>query len=147
MNTVKRFNIRVYGIVTNVNGDVLISDECRNGYSFTKFPGGGLENGEGLVDCLQRELREELEIDALIGSLFYVNDFYQASAFRSSDQLISFYYRVDHYSGTITTTDHAVPVLEEGEQFRWVPPQQLSAEMMTFPIDQLVAEQLSKLSE
>ena len=51
----KSFNIRVYGILLNDRNEVLVSDECRNGYSFTKFPGGGLEFGEGLVDGLKRE--------------------------------------------------------------------------------------------
>lgn len=142
MSTEKRFNLRVYGIIKNSAGQVLISDECRNGNSFTKFPGGGLEFGEGLTDCLKRELKEELSIEAVIGDLFYVNDFYQQSAFRKSDQLISFYYEVSEYSGSISTSDHAVPVTEEGEKFRWVSVDELNAEMMTFPIDKVVVEKL-----
>lgn len=138
MSTEKRFNLRVYGIVRNTEGEVLISDECRNGNSFTKFPGGGLEAGEGLAECLKRELMEELNIDATIGKLFYVNDFYQESAFRKSDQLISFYYEVNDYSGEISATNHAVPVTEETEKFRWVAVDELSSEMMTFPIDKIV---------
>jgi 8-oxo-dGTP diphosphatase len=141
----KRFNLRVYGIIKNSAGEVLISDECRNGHSFTKFPGGGLENGEGLVDCLKRELKEEMDIDATIGKLFFVNDFYQASAFRKSDQLISFYFEVDEYSGTIPATNHDVPVTEEVERFRWISIEELSPEMMTFPIDKIVSEKLLRV--
>ena len=142
MSEVKRYNLRVYGIIRNLDGEVLISDECRNGHSFTKFPGGGLEFGEGLVDCLKRELSEELSIEATIGELIYVNDFYQQSAFRKSDQLISFYYEVSDYSGEIFVTSHAIPVTEEGEKFRWVSIDELSPEMMTFPIDKIVVEKL-----
>lgn len=142
MSEVNRYNPRVYGIIRNLNGEVLISDECRNGHSFTKFPGGGLEFGEGLMDCLKRELSEELTIEATIGEFIYVNDFYQQSAFRKSDQLISFYYEIIEYSGEILATNHAVPVTEEGEKFRWVTIDELSPEMMTFPIDKLVVQKL-----
>ncbi|MDB0037748.1 NUDIX domain-containing protein [bacterium] len=140
--TPNRFNLRIYGIITNSNGDVLISDERRNGVSFTKFPGGGLEFGEGLADGLKRELNEELGIDAEIGEPFYVNDFFQESAFRSSDQLISFYYRVSKYSKEIPITNHTFPLSEDGEKFRWVSITDLNVEMMTFPIDKIVVERL-----
>ncbi|EPB65599.1 putative protein RfaE, domain II, partial [Ancylostoma ceylanicum] len=88
-----RFNIRVYGILINEHNEVLISDEHRWGMSFTKFPGGGLEWGEGLKDCLIREFREELSINIEIGELFYCTDFFVESAFKKTDQLISIYYK------------------------------------------------------
>ncbi len=145
MSAINRYNLRVYGIIINAKGDVLVSDERRNGVSFTKFPGGGLEMGEGLADCLQRELKEELGIEAEIGALFYVNDFFQLSAFRDTDQLISFYYSVHAYQGEISTSDHAVPLTDEGEKFRWVPMKKLKPEMMTYPIDKVVAQQLAEI--
>lgn len=139
----KRFNIRVYGLLVNDKNQVLVSDERRGGNSFTKLPGGGLEFGEGTRDCLIRELSEELNITAEIGDLFYVNDFYQQSAFRADDQLISFYYRVLQWSPEIeSSTDHPIPMIDEGECFRWVPIDQLTQEMFTFPIDKVVAENL-----
>ena len=39
----KRFNIRVYGILINDRNELLVSDELIKGLQFTKFPGGGLE--------------------------------------------------------------------------------------------------------
>ena len=69
MSNPTNYNLRVYAIIMNSKGEILISDECRNGYSFTKLPGGGLQLGEGLSDCLKRELKEELNIDAEIGEL------------------------------------------------------------------------------
>ena len=53
MNTT---NIRVYGIIINDENQVLLSDELRFGNAFTKFPGGGLEWGEGTKDCLKLSL-------------------------------------------------------------------------------------------
>lgn len=145
MSTPTNYNLRVYAIIMNSKGEFLISDECRNGYSFTKFPGGGLELGEGLSDCLKRELKEELNIDAEIGELFYVNDFFQKSAFRDTDQLISFYFSVYDYSGKIEVSNHTVPLTEEGEKLRWVPMDQLSESMMTFPIDKVVVRTLLEI--
>ena len=49
------FNIRVYGVLVNENRQVLVSDELIRGKYYTKFPGGGLEYGEGTRDCLRRE--------------------------------------------------------------------------------------------
>jgi 8-oxo-dGTP diphosphatase len=34
---------------------------------FWEFPGGKCESGEMLADCLARELREELAVEALVG--------------------------------------------------------------------------------
>jgi len=143
MNTT---NIRVYAIIINDKNQVLLSDELRFGKAFTKFPGGGLEWGEGTKDCLQRELKEELNLDAEIGPLFYVNDFAQLSAFRKNDQLFSFYYFVDQIDfESIKITNHKFPLTEEGEKNRWVDLKDLSSDSVTFPIDKIVAEKLSSL--
>ena len=48
------FNIRVYGILINEQHQLLVSDEYIRGNYYTKFPGGGLEFGEGTRDCLVR---------------------------------------------------------------------------------------------
>src|SRR5574338_991963 len=86
------FNIRVYGILINENKQILVSDEYIRGNFFTKFPGGGMEFGEGTRDCLRRELREELGIESEIGDHIYTTDYFQMSAFRPTDQIISIYY-------------------------------------------------------
>ena len=142
--TPNRFNLRVYAIIRNENGDVLLSDERRGGIPFTKFPGGGLEFGEGTKECLKREIQEELGLASEIGNLFYVNDFYQQSAYRKTDQLISFYYEVDLInSRAILVSNHDVPLKEEGEKFRWVAISDLSQDEVTFPVDKKVVELLT----
>lgn len=139
-----RYNIRVYGILINDRGEVLVSDERRNGISFTKFPGGGLEWGEGLHEALIRELQEELGVACSVGALLYVNEFFQQSAFREEDQLISFYFEAfPHTWDAVPATEHIWPLMEEGELFRWVSLSVLDASSFTFPIDKRVAALLA----
>lgn len=142
----KSFNIRVYGILINDRNEILVSDECRNGYSFTKFPGGGLEFGEGLTDCLIREFEEELGITVEIGDLFYVNDFYQVSAFNENHQILSFYYFVSYPNWkSLMVQETHISLLEESERQRWIALNELSADNFTFPIDKIVAGKLANL--
>src|ERR1700733_4647942 len=86
------FNIRVYGILCNDQKQVLVKDELIRGNRFTKFPGGGLEFGEGTRDCLKREFKEEMDLEVLVGDHIYTTDFFQMSAFNPEHQIISIYY-------------------------------------------------------
>ncbi len=86
------FSIRVYGILINEQKQVLVSDEFIRGMYITKFPGGGLEFGEGTRDCLKREFMEEMQLNVEIGEHIYTTDFYQMSAFNADYQIVSIYY-------------------------------------------------------
>jgi 8-oxo-dGTP diphosphatase len=139
----KSFNLRVYGLLINDKNEILVSDERRNGVSFTKFPGGGLEFGEGLAEGLKREFQEEIGIDIEVEELFYVNDFLQVSAFNENHQLISFYYFVHFNETSILGNEiYTIPFPEDGEKQRWISISELDFGLFTFPIDQLVAEKL-----
>lgn len=135
------FNIRVYGIVINEKNEVLVSDEFRNGTSFTKFPGGGLEFGEGTKDALKREFLEEFNLQIEVENIFYINDFLQISAFNPDAQLISIYYYVSFQYGQLTLLNQkTIPLTEEGEQLRWIKISKLTENNFTFPIDKKVAK-------
>lgn len=138
----KRFNIRVYGIWVNERDEVLLSDEQYSNRSFTKFPGGGLEFGEGLTDCLKREFLEELNMEIEVGELFYLTDFFQQSAFSENDQIVSVYYRI---SGNLTLADYLISQPIGTQRIHWKKRTELSRTDVTFPIDQLVCEKLRLL--
>ncbi len=70
------FNVRVYGLLIDSQSRVLISDEEEYGIRFSKFPGGGLEHGEGLIDGLKREFMEECDAAIDVLEHFYTTDFY-----------------------------------------------------------------------
>ncbi len=144
----KRFNLRAYAIILNDRNEILLSDELRFGKAFTKFPGGGLEWGEGTADTVKREIKEEMGLDAEVGELFYVNPFFQQSAFGKDDQLMSFYYCIEAINyEEIPVTKHPVQLKEEGEKFRWISLSKLTVEMLTFPIDKIVVEKLKGLQQ
>ena len=83
------FNIRVYGILINEMKQVLVSDELIRGSYITKFPGGGLESGEGTRDCLKREFLEEMDLKVEVGDHLIYHRFLSAICFqsRTSDHL------------------------------------------------------------
>lgn len=141
---ISSFNIRVYGLLIH-NGAVLITHENRAGMLMYKFPGGGLEKGEGLADALVREFQEELDIMVDVLEHFYVNEFLQVSQFRSSDQLMSHYYFVETQAPQQIPVQQIDESINPGEQsFEWVPLERLNSENFTFPIDKLVAQKLSQ---
>ena len=139
------FNARVYGLLINDQNEILITDEQEFGMRFTKFPGGGLELGEGLIDGLKREFVEECNVEIEVISHFYTTDFYIKSAFNES-QMISVYYMVKN----ITPLNLAFKTIAfdfdgEGDvlqSFRWVNMADIHSEDVTFPIDQHVVKLL-----
>ncbi|HYV91457.1 MAG TPA: NUDIX domain-containing protein [Chitinophagales bacterium] len=137
------FTIRVYGILMDKEKGILITDEFENGKRFSKFPGGGLELGEGIRDCLLREWKEELGQTIEIIEHFYTTDFLQISAFNPEQQVISIYFLVKalneaHVKISDVPFDFAEGV-EGAQSFRWVAMKNFSEEVMTFPIDKMVA--------
>jgi ADP-ribose pyrophosphatase YjhB (NUDIX family) len=140
-----RFNLRVYALIINEFDEILLSDECRFGQFFSKFPGGGVEANEGIQAALHRELKEELNLEVPHAEFFYVNDFHQASAFDNSS-LVAFYYLIQLPKSTLLLNEnYTIPFSEETEKQRWVPLNILHKEHLTFPIDRLVLEKLLKL--
>ena len=143
----KRFNVRVYGLMVNEYGEVLVADEqFKSGIRATKFPGGGLELGEGTREGLQREFMEETGIDVVIEDHFYTTDYFQPSFYDDHSQLISIYYVVSSSQWrnipiAAKPFDFEVPLGQEAESFRWVTlPQLLEEPMLNLPVDKIVVK-------
>ncbi len=146
------FNVRVYGILVNEQGEVLISDERTENVSFTKFPGGGLEYGEGLLDALKREYMEETGLEVEVLKHIYTTDFWEKSSFNDS-QIISIYYQVNPINKVelnIKTkkfdfTEKSV----EGklQSFRLIPLDKLKSEDLTFKTDQVAWVEFLKTTD
>ena len=141
------FNVRVYGLLINHRGEVLVSDEQEYGFRFSKFPGGGLEFGEGLIDGLKREFMEECNAEIDVISHFYTTDFFEKSSFNDS-QVISVYYLVSEKAPLVLPfKDKIFDFDGEGEilqAFRWVKISDLSIDEITFKTDKTVAALLKR---
>ena len=148
------FNVRVYGILINDKNQILLSDEYIRGEFYTKFPGGGLEIGEGTRECLKREFKEEMDLAVEVREHFYTTDFYQQSAFNPDHQIISIYYNVtplEEITFSLTQkefdfTENQLQVYNEKseiETFRFIDLKDFSEEKVTLPIDKIVAKLIS----
>jgi 8-oxo-dGTP diphosphatase len=147
------FNIRVYGILQNADGEILVSDEFIRGNQYTKFPGGGLEFGEGTRDCLKREFLEEMQLNVLVTDHIYTTDFFQMSAFNPEHQIISIYYRVEALeeirvplrTRLFDFDEDQMDVYRktgETETFRFISWNSFSSDSVSLPIDKVVADLL-----
>jgi 8-oxo-dGTP diphosphatase len=141
------FIVRVYGLLINGHDEVLISDEQEYGMRFTKFPGGGLEYGEGLTDGLKREFMEECNAEVEVLSHFYTTDFFVESAFNDS-QVISVYYMVKNLN-ELNLPIKTLMFDFDGEgdvlqAFRWVKISELDEADFLFPTDKYVANLLKE---
>lgn len=148
-----KFNLRVYGILINEQKQLLVSDELIREKYFTKFPGGGLEFGEGTRDCLKREFMEELNLNVEVGDHIYTTDFFQESAFRPGDQIVSIYYYVTPLEPlAVRLSDKEFDFDEnqltlykekgEIETFRFIDWANLSEDIVSLPIDKIVVRML-----
>jgi len=136
----KPFNVRVYGIVIEDN-QVLICDELINGYKMTKFPGGGLEFGEGTIECVIREFNEEMNIEVEVIEHIYTTDFFQQSAFNSKEQMLSIYYKIKLLEVpqlNFKAKRYDFEGIENQIQFRWLDINSIDKMDLSFPIDQYV---------
>ncbi|HVX28557.1 MAG TPA: NUDIX domain-containing protein [Parafilimonas sp.] len=148
---ITKFTIRVYGILMDENKKVLVSDEFIRGDYFTKFPGGGLELGEGTRDCLKREFKEETGLDVIVGEHIYTTDYYQQSAFNPNDQIVSIYYFV--HAADVSGLNIKTKVFDfelhqiadphgQSEVLRWIEWNELNEESVSLPIDKIVVKML-----
>lgn len=147
---INHITLRVYGILINDKKQVLVSDEYIRGNYFTKFPGGGLELGEGTRDCLKREFIEELNLKVEVGDHIYTTDYFQVSGFNDQHQILSIYYFVKALE-PITVPLRTKPFdfdeaqmkvyerIQQTETVRFIDWNEFSTESVTLPIDKLVA--------
>lgn len=137
------FNVRVYGLLINEANEILLSDEYEYGFKFTKFPGGGVELGEGLITALKREFIEECNAEIEVISHFYTTDFYEKSSFNES-QVLSVYYLVKAVNPLQLSFKTEVFDFDpdSNQSFRWTKIDLLVAEDVTFRTDQTVVNLL-----
>ncbi|RMF50409.1 MAG: NUDIX domain-containing protein [Bacteroidetes bacterium] len=125
--------VRVYGLMQDEAGRYLVMEEYFRGGWIVKFPGGGVQPQEGLIEALARELAEELSIQLTRAEHFYTTEFFQRSYYHAAARLLAVYYRV----GWVGEIRPQGPYL----RLYWLPAAFIPA---TFPVDRHVVQLLTK---
>jgi ADP-ribose pyrophosphatase YjhB (NUDIX family) len=148
---ISRFNVRTYFILYNDLGEILLSDELIAGKKYTKFPGGGVELGEGIEDAIRREAIEELGQEVEIIQHLYTTGFFVESAFKPNDQIISVYYQVQlldtpRFRTTTKKFDFHTDS-HQTESFRWAHLGSIHPNELSFPSDKYLLKMLQNAEE
>lgn len=93
MEGLERFNARCYAMICSDKGRLLVLKERWRGVDLQKLPGGGLELGEGMLECLDREISEEFAASQpLTWAHFHCPTHCFSSQFRPEEQLLLNYF-------------------------------------------------------
>lgn len=133
------FNIRIYGLLIEQNR-LLITKEPFVDELIYKFPGGGLEFGEGLHDCLIREFKEELNLDIEVVKHIFTQENFIQSAVNPDEQVLMIYYQVkakNFEDFKVKTSDI--------KELIWKDLDELKAEDLTMPTEQKAVQELLKI--
>ena len=84
----KTIVIRCRGII--IHNDKLLVVKHSESANYYALPGGHLDWGENVRDCMKREIIEELGITPEIGKLLYVHNFID----KNNKQSIEFYFEI-----------------------------------------------------
>ena len=131
---IKSFNLRVYALIIEQES-ILVSRELIRGKYIYKFPGGGLEYGEGIIEGLQRESMEEMNQYLKKIEHFYTTDYFQQSQFDSKDQLIAIYYKAKL---TLKINNKLKVPIKDFPVFEWKKITDFSEKELHFPTDKFV---------
>ncbi|MBL7924201.1 MAG: NUDIX hydrolase [Bacteroidia bacterium] len=132
------FIVRVYGFIVNKQEELLLAEEYHFNTFMRKLPGGGLHFGEGPLDCLKRELMEELSVQVEIGRHIHTTGSFIQSAFNAAHQVLGIYYIVDAPDELVERyrEEYPAPAINGEQRFRWVKMADVSELEFTFPMDQ-----------
>lgn len=131
------FNIRVYAACIKDKKLFTLFEEYV-GEKLIKLPGGGLEFGEGTVECLKREFAEELNLEIENIQHLYTQEDFIISKFKQNQQLLTIYYTAD------IKDESALKILDSTiENTEWI---SLAEENpFNLPVDRIVFEKLKAI--
>lgn len=100
MNTVpdlfgNKVRIRTCGVYIVGDSILMVKHRMEHGY-FWSPPGGGVDFGESVHDCLKREVKEETGLNVQIGDFLFVSEF-----IRSPLHAVELFFRIDQAEGQL----------------------------------------------
>jgi len=116
MNEDKKIIIKVRAIILHVGK--LLAVRHPHDTSFAALPGGHLEWGEDIKECLSREIIEELGVKPEVGRLFYINNFSQTDG----KQYVEFFFEVKNGKDYLDTEKLTRSHAHEISEIVWISP-------------------------
>ncbi|HWA31928.1 MAG TPA: NUDIX hydrolase [Candidatus Paceibacterota bacterium] len=111
----KKFVIRSRGIILNEGKLLLVRNTSSQKH--TSLPGGKLEWGEDAVECLKREIEEELGIQPAVGRLLYIHTYTEGST-----QAMEFFFEVTNGGDYVNRADQKPTHAHEISEVIWAGP-------------------------
>ncbi|KAF2327929.1 NUDIX domain-containing protein [Flavobacterium ginsenosidimutans] len=128
MKPLYSFNVRAYAICENDN-KILALYEYHKDKIYCKFPGGGVEFGEGILDCLHREFQEELNAKIKIVDHLYTQEHFVESIIDDGRQILLVYYIVK-----ISNLEEMAISTPDIQRFEWI---DVNENPFVLPIDKI----------
>jgi len=112
----KKIIIKVRAIILD-NGKLLVVRHSHD-TSFAALPGGHLEWGEDLKECLSREIIEELGIKPEVGRLFYTSTYTQTD----NKHYLEFFFEIKNGVDYVDITELVRSHAHEIAEMVWISP-------------------------
>lgn len=134
---INSINVRVYAACIKDKKVFTLFEEYV-GEKLIKLPGGGLEFGEGTIECLKREFAEELNLEIENIQHLYTQEDFIISKFKQNQQLLTVYYTAD------IKDESALKIMDATiEKAEWI---SLAEENpFNLPVDRIVFEKLKAI--
>ena len=84
----KKIRVRVAALIRNDKGEILLIKQRKKNKDYWLLPGGGIEFGESAIVALERELKEELNLDVSSSELLLINESIDPKGGRHLIQLV-----------------------------------------------------------
>ncbi len=116
----KKIIIRCRAIIIHNNKLLVVKHSPKNTYYV--LPGGHLEWGEKIKECLSRELEEELGIKGDVGRLFYVNNYISDDTgyVNNDTQSVEFFFEIKNSADYAKMNKPSGSHADEIYELKWV---------------------------
>lgn len=114
MSETKQIIVRCRGVI--LHEEKMLVVRHAHDASFAAFAGGKLEYGEDVLECMQRELFEELGVRPILGRLLYVRSFIDTD----DNQSIEFFFEIRNGEDYLNTEELARSHAHELAEIIWV---------------------------